>query len=543
MLSAHVRCTSECYLLQCLLGLRVGAGIDHFMLLCSLGPSVLHEVLAAYRDQLQLLTSASRERGLRRRDWEAIAAVTYESIFNTPPEKLRTQSPDGKRKRDPTFHGLEASSVPLMDAEENSDPYTSPFVSTIPVFQFGPSMLILPAIVQALFASYHAAAVQSAVCINRFETCHPNGSTVLKATIALPRYNQRQLIATKQAPALVKVTCVLDNAGQTVVTFDCNCELQRLAKAAVSLTVRGAEGKMCWMERFLRNPETFENIIFQCHPGRGLSAADPITSDILLNRPQGFTHEVQKYAYVSVSMAVDRTLLGNSKDSIVTVSRDRMRCHICHGGRRHESKDTSLSSCPHIKHLLEVIKKPDTDDRRCIRDVYEDPNAAPTSSESPSFNKMTQEFVFRSLSRDIEDRSLLPVCPMETINVNSPDPSSYMGGSNDLAQIRLTALLQFSLRRDDPVKAVVDNGLAKRMCIDCTLPMSTVAAADSCAHCTADISYQCVACALVVCSKCSVVELEDKFYAAFTRTGQQPLNADQIQLFTASDIAKMLKIA
>ena len=105
-----------------------------------------------------------------------------------------------------------------------------------------------------------------------------------------------------------------------------------------------------------------ESILAQKEP---TSEAPSTTFEVLLNRPPG----LYLYAFVSLALAKDGSLLGNLKDSIVTVAEGRMRCAKCHGGRRFETKDKG-HACLHIGHLISAIAKGDTDERVMLGQIF-----------------------------------------------------------------------------------------------------------------------------------------------------------------------------
>ena len=142
---------------------------------------------------------------------------------------------------------------------------------------------------------------------------------------------------------------------------------------------------MCWHERYLRTGDNLHRMLLQREIVDGRE--QPKSIEVLLNRPQGLGNYVPQCLYVHVSVDVDRSELGNSKDSVVRLTRERMTCSICHSGRRVEvtAQQAPDKKCPHIAHIYSVAAHPGEDeDRRCIEHFVSQMDTA--SYQTPAFD-------------------------------------------------------------------------------------------------------------------------------------------------------------
>jgi hypothetical protein len=243
--------------------------MEPYRFLCLIGSSSCDVLLSLLRDQVSNLTSKKRSRGFHGLSFESLNKVAnglIDAIFGQPSRRVASSSVS--RRQDVNI--LDEDGFDVGPDESNggfaygahADPSVvlwSTIIDETEVTAMPPAHLIL-------FEAFKMAA-SNGCCVKWRETLDHASGASLRAVIFLPALDEKSVRVTKQPPVRVEVT-VSTHGG---IRIRCVCQHWRLAKNTLctSTEVLGAEGGMCWHERFCQEPGSLSRLMHQLPPLKG----------------------------------------------------------------------------------------------------------------------------------------------------------------------------------------------------------------------------------------------------------------------------------
>lgn len=410
----------------------------------SIGLTGVSDFIALLRDETRSLTSAKRKGGvshLKIENFNRISAGLFKALFSG---KLERPMKNGSPLSTP-----HSQSTAATDRGEGDGSFFEAAAENISVSSpvrlgdlkyFGDSHQDILSEYSSRYEAFKAAADAAALCV-KWRTKGSHTDAVLYMPVL-----DKSLAVGKGPPVRLHVS-----GGASGFQVKCTCELSRVAGSVnrgSSAQIPGAEGAICWHERYALDHPNLKLLMHHIRPIQGLTFDYADFYFSVLNESQSATTSAPQYLYVFCSAPDRRSLLGTTKEAIVTVSNSRMTCSICHSGRRNENSTPKADRrpCPHIDGLLSRIEdvELDTESLVLLRKVF----SLKRAILAPAFNKETQEFEFPSLSSDIEremrDKYGRSVPDLDMLTkFGDPPAASFLGGKHDAVKVALKVSLEF----------------------------------------------------------------------------------------------------
>lgn len=460
--------------------------------------------------------------------WREAASSIYESLFVN---SLKVDRHQGARKASSEeTHGFIQDTGADLDyaGGYNVGIEASETIETIALNQTCGFPDGVPATARHLYNEFMSNARTSAVCVKWRHNKDNSGATAFAAQCYFPTLSELDFSVTKKPPTFLEISGSNVGADSTF-EVKCTCRSHQLAKqlkttSDLSLSTQmGREGGICFHERAIREPGFIKNILQRLEPLAGLDTHYPSFTSVLLNGPLG--HRVPKHAYVWTSSPRDTSVLGHSREAVLTISRGKMSCSVCSRGRRLDENSKKKSSCVHIEGQLVRFESPCSDSDRIALEVFK-PQTAGQTPLSPAFDVSTQQYVFDSLSSRIESVNASKYgisVPVVVVSRSASVPSSRMGGKFDIDMRCIAVHTELSQNRD-PWDVFVRNRLLDPICPSChqggcissaakategsQSPMQGVdvdidgSDEEHCRLCREEPTYRCDACAIDFCYSC-----------------------------------------